>query len=46
MSGMQVAPYQEFAREKLGFEFEKIDLLITALTHVQIPDTALPAFHT
>ena len=33
MSGMQVAPYQEFAREKLGFEFEKIDLLITALTH-------------
>lgn len=33
MSGMQVAPYQDFAREKLGFEFENIDLLITALTH-------------
>lgn len=33
MTGMQVAPYQEFAREKLGFEFEKIDLLVTALTH-------------
>lgn len=33
MTGMQVTPYQEFAREKLGFEFEKIDLLVTALTH-------------
>ena len=33
MSGMQTAPYQEFAREKLGYEFENIDLLITALTH-------------
>lgn len=33
MSGMQKAPYQEFVREKLGFEFENIDLLITALTH-------------
>ena len=33
MSGMQVAPYQEFAREKLGFEFENIDYLVTALTH-------------
>jgi len=30
---MQVAPYQEFAREKLGYEFENIDLLITAFTH-------------
>lgn len=30
---MQTAPYQEFAREKLGFEFETIQLLITALTH-------------
>ena len=30
---MQTAPYQEFAREKLGFEFETIDLLVTALTH-------------
>ena len=33
MTGMLTAPYQEFAREKLGFEFENIDLLITALTH-------------
>jgi len=33
MTGMQTAPYQEFAREKLGFEFENIDLLVTALTH-------------
>lgn len=33
MSGMPTAPYQEFAREKLGFEFKNIDYLITALTH-------------
>lgn len=33
MSGMQIAPYQEFAREKLGFEFTNIDYLVTALTH-------------
>lgn len=33
MSGMQTAPYQDFAREKLGFEFNDIQLLITALTH-------------
>lgn len=33
MSGMQTAPYQDFAREKLGFEFKEIQLLITALTH-------------
>ncbi len=33
MTGMQKQPYQDFAREKLGFEFENIDLLITALTH-------------
>lgn len=33
MSGMQIAPYQDFAREKLGFEFKNIDYLITALTH-------------
>ena len=26
-------PYQEFAREKLGFDFDNIDLLITAFTH-------------
>ena len=33
MSGMQVEPYQAFARETLGFEFENIDILITAFTH-------------
>lgn len=33
MSGMQTAPYQEFARNSLGFEFNNIDLLVTALTH-------------
>ncbi len=33
MSGMLTAPYQDFAREKLGFEFQNIDLLVTALTH-------------
>lgn len=33
MSGMATAPYQEFAKEKLGFEFTNIDLLIKALTH-------------
>lgn len=33
MSGMQVAPYQEFAKQKLGFEFKDIQILITALTH-------------
>lgn len=33
MSGMQTAPYQAFAREKLGFEYDNLDLLITALTH-------------
>jgi ribonuclease-3 len=33
MSGIQTAPYQDFAREKIGFEFENIDLLVTALTH-------------
>ena len=33
MSGMNTAPYQGFAREKLGFEFTNIELLVTALTH-------------
>lgn len=33
MSGMQIAPYQDFAREKLGFEYKNIDYLVTALTH-------------
>lgn len=30
---MLTAPYQDFARTKLGFEFTDIQLLITALTH-------------
>lgn len=30
---MNIEEYQAFAREKLGFEFRDIDLLITALTH-------------
>jgi len=33
MSGMLITPYQEFAKDKLGFEFNDIQLLITALTH-------------
>jgi ribonuclease-3 len=33
VSGMQVAPYQDFAKTKLGFEFSNIDYLVTALTH-------------
>ena len=33
MSGMPTAPYQEFARTVLGFEFQNINLLVTALTH-------------
>ncbi|MDO4773524.1 MAG: ribonuclease III [Candidatus Saccharibacteria bacterium] len=30
---MNTAPYQDFARQKLGFEFTNIQLLVTALTH-------------
>jgi len=33
VSGMQTQPYQDWAIEKLGFEFNNIDILITALTH-------------
>ena len=33
MSGMPTAPYQEFSRTKLGYEFSNIDLLVTAMTH-------------
>jgi len=33
MTPQQKAEYQEFAREKLGFEFKDVDLLVTALTH-------------
>lgn len=30
---MDYTPYEDFAREKLGFEFNDIRLLVTALTH-------------
>ena len=30
---MDTTPYQEFAKEKFGFEFNDISLLVTALTH-------------
>lgn len=30
---IDITPYQEFAKAKLGFEFNDVDLLITALTH-------------
>lgn len=33
MQHIDTTPYQEFAREKLGFEFDDIELLVTALTH-------------
>jgi ribonuclease-3 len=33
MSGMQTAPYQEFSKNVLGYEFSDIQILITALTH-------------
>jgi ribonuclease-3 len=33
MTGMSTAPYQDFARKTLGFEFKNIQLLVTALTH-------------
>ncbi len=33
MSGMPTAPYHTFAKEKLGFDFDTIETLITALTH-------------
>ncbi len=31
--GMPIAPYQAWAREHLGYEYERVELLITALTH-------------
>jgi ribonuclease-3 len=31
--GVDFAPYQEFSKEKLGFEFANPSLLVTALTH-------------
>lgn len=33
MTGMLTAPYKDFAKTQLGFEFDNIQLLITALTH-------------
>ncbi len=33
MQDINTAPYQEFARTTLGFEFDKIELLIAAFTH-------------
>ena len=33
MPEIDVTPYRDFAREKLGFEFNDINLLVTALTH-------------
>lgn len=33
MSGVPIAPYQDWAKENLGYEFDDIELLITALTH-------------
>lgn len=33
MQGIDTAPYQEFSRTKLGFEFNNIELLVTAFTH-------------
>ncbi len=33
MNQIDTTPYQEFAKEKLGFSFNDINLLVTALTH-------------
>jgi len=33
MTGMPVGPYVQFAKESLGFEYNDIQLLVTALTH-------------
>lgn len=33
MNQIDTTPYQEFAKEKLGFSFKDISLLVTALTH-------------
>lgn len=33
MSGILLTPYHEWAKEKLGYDFDNIDLLVTALTH-------------
>ncbi len=33
MSGILLTPYRDWAKEKLGYDFNNIDLLVTALTH-------------
>ncbi len=33
MQKIDTTPYEEFAKEKLGFKFNNIDLFVTALTH-------------
>ena len=33
MSGILLTPYRDWAKEKLGYDFDNIDLLVTALTH-------------
>lgn len=33
MSGILLAPYRDWAKEKLGYDFNDIQLLVTALTH-------------
>ena len=33
MSGLDLTPYREFAKDVLGLEFENIDTFVTALTH-------------
>lgn len=33
LQGVHTEPYQEFARTQLGFEFDNVELLMTAFTH-------------
>lgn len=33
MSGILLTPYQDWAKEKLGYQFNDVQLLVTALTH-------------
>ena len=33
MSGILLTPYHDWAKEKLGYDFDNINLLVTALTH-------------
>lgn len=33
VQGVHTEPYQDFAREALGFEFDDVELFLTALTH-------------